>query len=209
MCQRAKCDRISKKKKKPFVLPPKVAGQRDEQHCCEGSHHSTEPNPQLHTLTGQGFLFRQGHPSHAQLWLSPHVQNVLRVNVTEQKRISSRAFLNDRRSEKKLIFKKTCTFFRDFPALTAFVCSNTPDFLLCRRLLSDGSLSRCRWDRPRSSPTKNRKCSHHRFLLDTDCNDKSRPSTSIYLKQGQAAPGLKDRCPAWFPTSLLLKLLSG
>ena len=49
----------------PFVLLPKVKGEGAKQHCSESSHPSTKPNPELHTLTKQCFLFRQGHTSRA------------------------------------------------------------------------------------------------------------------------------------------------
>ena len=65
----------------PFVFLPEVAGEGDEQHCGESPNRSSQPNPELHTSTGQRFLFRQGHTSHAQLWFSPHIQQVLRMNM--------------------------------------------------------------------------------------------------------------------------------
>lgn len=62
----------------PFVFLPKVAGERDKQHCNESSHPHTETKPELYTLTWQCFLFRQGHTSYAQLRFSPHIQHFLR-----------------------------------------------------------------------------------------------------------------------------------
>ena len=68
----------------PFVLLPEVAGEGDEQHSGESSESCTEPDPELHPLTWQRFLLRQGHTSHTQLGFSPHIQQVLRNNIHTQ-----------------------------------------------------------------------------------------------------------------------------
>lgn len=65
----------------PFALLPEVADEDDEQHCGESAQPCTEPYPELHTLTWQRFLFRQVHTSYAQLWFSPHIQQVLKKDI--------------------------------------------------------------------------------------------------------------------------------
>ena len=65
----------------PFVLLPEVAGEGDEQHRSESSESCAEPDPELHTLTRQCFLVRQGHAPYTELRLSPHIQQVLRMNA--------------------------------------------------------------------------------------------------------------------------------
>lgn len=61
----------------PFVLLPEVAGEGNQQHRGKGSQPRTELHPELHAGACQRFLLGQRGASHAQLWLSPHIQQVL------------------------------------------------------------------------------------------------------------------------------------
>lgn len=65
----------------PFVLLPEVAGEGNKQPSGERSETRSQPHPEFHALARQCFLFGQGHTSHTQLGLTPHIQNVLRMNI--------------------------------------------------------------------------------------------------------------------------------
>lgn len=64
-------------KKLPFVLLPEVAGEGNQQDRGKGSHPCAQLHPEFHARARQRFLLGQRCTSYTQLWLSPHVQQVL------------------------------------------------------------------------------------------------------------------------------------
>lgn len=65
----------------PFVLLPEVAGEGHEENRKEGAQSYTKPDPELHALTGQRLLLRQGHTPNAQFGFSPHIEQVLHIKT--------------------------------------------------------------------------------------------------------------------------------
>lgn len=65
----------------PFVLLPEVAGEGNKQPSGERSETRSQPHPEFHALARQCFLFGQDHTSHTELGLTPHIENVLRMNI--------------------------------------------------------------------------------------------------------------------------------
>lgn len=61
----------------PFVLLPEIAGEGNQQRRGKGSQPRAELHPELHARARQRFLVGQRCTAYTQLWLSPHIQQVL------------------------------------------------------------------------------------------------------------------------------------